>query len=152
MYDNRIYVPLRDFCEQLNIPVYWDSNKREANIDVFNKNITISDKTPFKVEGVIPDEQTALSVGKLILEKYAEKALEYETEDKIYFLRVDFIDQYNAWIISQTFKFKNESMGWAAGGDSFYTPSVILNKKTGEVMNINTFSSLETKEDDRLSN
>ena len=140
--NGRIYVSVRDMCNVLGIPISWREDEKEAFIDIYNKQVPISRETERKDEGVIPDKETAYTVGKAILEKYAGKTLEYETEDKIFFLRVDFIDQYNAWRISQTFKFKNEGMGWAAG-DGFYTPSVILNKKNGEVMSINTFSNFD---------
>lgn len=137
---NRIYVSLRSICDELNIPLMWDGEKNEAVVDIYNKKVPVSDKTEFLEEGVIGDEQTALTVGKAILEKYAKKSLEYETDDKIYYLTAAFDQERNSWNISQTFKYKDENKGWSAGG-MFYMPNVILSKQTGEVLYINTGSS-----------
>jgi hypothetical protein len=138
--DDRIYVSLRSICDELGIPIKWDSKKNEAIMDIYNKKVPVSDKTLFREDGVIPDEQTALAVGKAILEKYADKPLEYETSDKIYYLEAMFDKQYNSWRVSQTFKYKDKDCGWSAG-DDFYIPTVILNRQTGEVLYINTNSS-----------
>lgn len=140
MNDNRIYVSLRSICDELEIPIKWNREKSEAIMDIYNKKVPVSDKTQFRENGIIPDEQTALVVGKAILEKYAEKSLEYETNDKIYYLIATFDKQYNGWSVSQTFKYKDKDSGWSAGG-KFYIPTVILNKQTGEVLYINTNSS-----------
>lgn len=133
--DNRAYVSLRSICDELGIPIHWDEENREVKMDIYNKKIQVSEKTPFKEEGVIPDAETALIVGKVILEKYAEKPMEYETEDKIYFLEVEFLEQYNAWRICQTFKYKNGG-GWSATGQS--PPNISISKNTGEVLYLNT--------------
>lgn len=139
MCDDRIYVSVRNLSEALGIPVYWDENKNEVRLDIYNKSIPVSDKTEYKDEGVIPDEETAYVVGKAILEKYAGKSLEYETEDKIYYLKVTYHEYLNAWSITQWFDFKNGG-GWAASG--VHIPNVIISKSTGEVLSINTYNSL----------
>ena len=141
MNDNRIYISLRNICDELGIPLKWDDERREATVDIYNKKLNVSDKTPIKEDGVIPDKETAYTVGKVILEKYAQKPLEYETDEKNYYLIVEFSEQYNSWIIRQTFEFKDKESGWA-GGDGLYTPFVILSKNTGEVLYVNTYSSL----------
>ena len=140
MKDDRIYVSLRDICNALNIPIYWDGDINEATIDVNNKKINVSDKTEYKDCGVIPDEETAYAVGKIILEKYSNSPMEYETKDKIYYLEVEFIEEQNCWSVVQKFKFKAENKGWAAGGNTYY-PNVKLNKSTGEILYINTYAT-----------
>ena len=140
MQNDRIYVSVRSLCDELGIPIYWDDKKNEVHIDIYNKQIQTSDKTLFKKEGVIPDAETALVVGKAILEKYVEKPLEYEEEDKIYYLEIEYLEQQNAWKICQTFSYKDENKGWSVGGN-FYRPYVVISKQTAEVLYINTHSS-----------
>ena len=137
--DNRVYVSIRNLCELLNIPIYWDEQEKEVCVDIYNKKTPVSSKTEYKEEGVIPDEETALAVGKVILEKYAERPMEYETEDKIYYLNVRYYADGNFWRIVQWYDYKDKHSGWAAG-DQFYMPVVYLNKNTGEVIYINTYS------------
>ena len=140
MQDGRIYVPVRDMCDALGFPVEWDGEKGEAVIDVYNKKVPVSENTEFKKEGVIPDAETAYTVGKAILEKYAGEPLEYETEDSIYYLTVRADEQTGTWKVIQTFKYIDEEKGWLAG-DGFKVPSVTLSKQTGEVLFINLASS-----------
>ena len=140
MQDGRIYVPVRDMCDALGFPVEWDGEKGEAVIDVYNKRVPVSENTEFKKEGVIPDAETAYTVGKAILEKYAGEPLEYETEDRIYYLTVRADEQTGTWKVIQTFKYIDEEKGWLAG-DGFKVPSVTLSKQTGEVLFINLASS-----------
>ena len=140
MQNNRIYISARDICDTLGIPIYWNEENNEAHIDIYHKKLNVSNKTECKDEGVIPDEETALAVGKVILEKYMDKPLEYETSDKIYYLEVAFKEDYNKWDIYQTFKYKNEA-GWNSG--ELYIPSISLNKYTGEVIHINTYSMID---------
>ena len=98
------------------------------------------DYTLLKEGGVLPDEETALAVGKIILEKYIGKPLEYETDEKIYYLSVTYREDRNAWNIQQFFDYK-DGRHWAASG--IYLPNITLNKNTGEVMFINTYSSIK---------
>lgn len=139
--DNRVYVSVREICEKLGIPVYWNEENEEVKIDIYNKNVPISDKTLRREEGVIPDSETAFTVGKLLLEKYAGKPLEYETEDKVYYLEVYFREDLNAWRIYQTWKYKDEKKMWAMGGVGGYIPCITLSRETGEVLYINTHCS-----------
>lgn len=136
--NNRLYVSIRNLCEALGIPVYWNDDENEVHVDIYNKKVPVSDKTEYKEEGVIPDEEMALTIGKAILEKYAGEQMEYETEDKIYYLNAEFLEQYNAWRIYQTFEYKNGGV-WNVG-DDFYSPTVTLSKSSGEVIFINTYS------------
>lgn len=138
--DDRIYVSLRSICEALGVPIIWNDDNKEVNIDVGQKNIHVSDKTVLKEEGVIPDEETALAVGKIILEKYVGKNLEYETDEKIFYLKVSFNKESNCWNVMQSFDFK-DGRGWAASG--VYFPNITLNKNTGEVIYINDYSTFK---------
>jgi len=138
--DDRTYIPLRSLSEELRIPIHWDYENREVKMDIYNRRIQVTDRTPFREEGVIPDEETALIVGRAILERYAGRSLEYETEDRIFYLRVSFIAEFNGWSVSQTFRFK-DGRGWGAGGAGTLLPFVRLNRNTGEVMYINTYTT-----------
>lgn len=140
MHNDRLYIPLRGMCDKLRIPLIWDGNNREVNMNIFQKDIPVSDKTLLKEGGVLPDEETALAVGKIILEKYIGKPLEYETDEKIYYLSVTYREDRNAWNIQQFFDYK-DGRHWAASG--IYLPNITLNKNTGEVMFINTYSSIK---------
>ena len=136
--NNRIYVPLRSFCDFIGIPVVWNNETKDVDINIYNKIISTSSKTVYKDEGIIPDEETALTIGKVILEKYSGKTMEYETDDKIFYLKAQYLKDVNAWDIIQWFDYK-DGRNWAASG--IYLPSVRINKNTGEVVYINTYSS-----------
>lgn len=139
--DGRVYVSIRSICDKLGIPIEWNNESREMKIDIYNKKVQVSDKTPFKEDGVIPDEETALIIGKTILEKYAGQPMEYETESRIYYLQAEFIESENAWLIVQRFRFKNPNAG--GGIDWADYSNVKLNKSTGQVMFINTYSTFK---------
>lgn len=141
LINDKIYVSLRNLCNELNIPIEWDGENGEAMIDIYHKKVPVSDKTEYKEQGVIPDEETALAVGKAILEKYAGKPLEYETDKRIYYLRVSFVESENAWIIVQNFKYKNPNVIGSTDFADF--AHVKLSKSTGEILFINTYSTFE---------
>lgn len=62
-----------------------------------HKMVHIPEKIQYKEEGVIPGEATALKIGKIILETYAGKSLEYETDEKNYYLAVSsYNEEYNS--------------------------------------------------------
>lgn len=136
--NDRVYVSIRNLCDALGIPIYWNEGENEVYMDIYNKKVPVSDKTSFKEDGVIPNEEAALAIGKIILEEYAGRSLEYETDEKIYYLKVTYIKETNAWNVTQFFEYK-DGRRWTASG--VYLPTVKLNKNTGEVMNINTYSS-----------
>lgn len=139
MQNDRLYVSIRNMCDLLGIPIYWDAQRNEVHMDIYNKKVNVSDKTKYKEEGVIPDAETALIVGKAILEKYAERPMEYETEDKVYYLRVNFVETENTWLVVQNFKYKNPNSGGSTDFADF--PYLKINKSTGEITFINTHSS-----------
>ncbi len=134
--EDRVYVSVRDMCDNLGIPIEWDEENREINVDMYNKKVPVSDETEYKEEGVIPDEETALAIGKTILEKHLGEDVEFETEDKIYYLDVQYLEDTNSWEVFQTFKYKNENEAGIVPTDFF--PKVVINKNTGEVIDIRT--------------
>jgi hypothetical protein len=142
LINDKIYVSLRNLCNELNIPIEWDGENGETTIDIYHKKIEVSNKTEYKEQGVIPDEETALTVGKAILEKYVGKHMEYETEDKIYYLETKYLENENSWYVGQMFSYKDTSKGWSTGG-SIYVPCVKISKNTGEVLFINSYSSFK---------
>lgn len=141
--DEKIYVPIRELSEKIRIPILWDGGKNQVELLTDFKTVHTSEKTQLKEDGIIPDEETAHEIGKVILEKYAGEAMEYETDERIYFLIVKFQEQYNSWRVTQTYKFKDENKGWGSSG--IYVPEVILNRNTGEVISINTYSEIKEK-------
>lgn len=144
--DDKIYVPIRELSGLLNLPIRWDEENREAVIAKNFEKVKISEKTAFNEDGVIPNEDVAYDVGKIILEQYAGKPMEYETDDRIYFLRVIFLKKENVWRIYQSYKLKNGTVR-AGGGYGLYLPTVYLNKYTGKVEYINTYSNVYSSED-----
>ena len=141
--NNRLYVSLRDICNQIGMSIEWNDEEKTAeirrgSIDTSEKGVIISGKTEFRKEGAIPDEKTALAVGKAILEEYAERPLEYTTDKRIYYLRASLIEE-NTWLVVQNFKYLNPNSGGSTDFAEF--AHVKLNKNTGEVMYINTHST-----------
>lgn len=141
MIDEKMYVPIRELSEKMRIPIMWDEEKGQLELLTDFKEVSVNDKTELKEKGVVADESVAYQIGKIILESYTGETLEYETDERIYFLQVQFQEKSNSWRISQTYKFKNNK-GWTSG-DAFYTPTVVLNKNTGEVISINTYSQIK---------
>ena len=138
MQDDRVYVSLRNMCDLLGIPIHWNEEENQVHIDIYNKETPVSDKTEHKEDGVIPDEETARAIGKIYLEKYSGKQMEYETDEEIYYLYACYYEEINAWVVRQTFEYKDENRGWTSG-DDVYVPTVTINKDTGEIIYINTF-------------
>lgn len=138
--NDRLYVPLRNMCDTLGIPIEWDDNTKEATLNVYDKSIKVSSKTELNEEGVIPDGETALAIGKAILESYMGRPVEYETETEIFYLRAEFLQEKNAWRVIQNFKFKDGIAGGIDGGEFI---NIEINKNTGEVLYINTYSTFE---------
>lgn len=140
MQNDRIYVSIRNICDILGIPIDYNQSKDEVQMDIYNKKIPVSGKTKYVNEGVLPDKETAYEVGKKILEKYIGKELEYETDTRKYFLDTRYIEEENAWLIVQLFRFKNENAGGGIDGWADFI-NIKLNKNTGEVMFINTYGT-----------
>ena len=143
MQDDRIYVSLREICDKLRIPIEWNEKENEAHIDINNKKILVSDKSDYKEEGVIPDEETAYQVGKTILERYVNRPLEYETENYVYSLGTTFLEDENAWIVYQDMRYKKGPLFIRSKPDLI---EIKLSKNTGEVLFISTYSIFSDSE------
>ena len=139
MQDDRIYVSIRSLSEALNIPIEWNEDTGEVHLDVYNKQILVDNPDNYKEDGVIPDAETARSVGKIILETYLGKEMEYETDERIYYLEAWKFPTENVWIVRQLYEYKDGRL-WTATGCQSY--QVVLNASTGEVMMIATESTL----------
>ena len=134
--NDMIYVPLRETFENLSIPVEWDEEKNTAHVFTQYKTVKSSENSKYNENGIIPDEETAYKIGKIILETYTGKEMEYESDEGTYYLSVTYRELDNSWRVSQELKYA------VGGGDGTgtYSPTVALNKNTGEVMYINTYS------------
>ncbi|MBQ2743807.1 MAG: hypothetical protein IJF32_13530 [Oscillospiraceae bacterium] len=136
------YVSLRDVCSALGIPVYWDNENRIAVIDRFNSEIRADGDAERTERGIVPDAETAYTYGKMLLESYAGRKYEYETEKIRFYLDVDYSEAYNAWYVAQYYECKGD---WGIGTNAA-PAGILLNKNTGEVVSINTRSVVEEME------
>ena len=120
----------------------WGANGSGKTTLAVNLGIALAERN--MMVGVISVSYThleiAYNIGKILLEKYSGKSLEYVKDNKTFYLTVDFHEETNTWLVYQTFKY-NEEGGWIASGSGLYVPSIELNKNTGEVISINTYSS-----------
>lgn len=144
IYNNNgnTYVSLRDVCSALKIPVYWDAKRQTAVIDKFNSEFLVEENTTKKEQGIIPDAETAHTVGKLFLETYTGRKYEYETDRIRFYIGVDYMEIYNAWYVAQYYECKGN---WGIG-TNVEPASILLSKNTGEVISINTRSIVEEME------
>ena len=132
------YVPLREFCEFLKIPVSWDGATHTITVDPYRKTVDSFGENEQHNRELVPDEKTAVALGRIILETYSGTQMEYETAENIYYLAVMEDDTQNAWMVYQTYDPKAGG-GWAS---SILPPCVWINKNTGEVLAINPESTL----------
>lgn len=139
LYNDKIYVSIRELCEKQGIPIIWDETNNKVILDVSKKKVKVSPKTVYKESGIVPDEETALSIGKTILEKYSDREVEYESENGYYYLSASYTENDDTWLVKQNFKIKN---GTYNTGDLVYVPYIKLRKSTGEVVGINTYQAL----------
>ena len=136
--DDKTYVPIRELCDKLGIPISWDSEKRQVKVDINNKEIPHNNTVANAVleNGVIPNEETAKTIAKSILESCIGKPVEYKVDGYEFYLTVDFSEEQNSWVVTQYAKYNGNSFG---GGN--VSPVIRLNKSTGEVVGINLESS-----------
>ena len=128
------YAALRDICWELGYYANWEGTDWAVNIMPYrSKQINVSPTTVLKEEGVIPNAETALAIGKLLLEEYAGKELEFETDSMKYTLFPVYLDDESAWLVMQNVKPKKSAGG---GSDYRYRPHIKLSKNTGEVLYI----------------
>lgn len=132
--DGVTYVPLRECAEKLGYQVEWDQVRQRIEVDTSRRNVKdLRTNTEDIIEqGVIPDEETALAVGKIILEKALGQSVEYQDGDRKLWLEADYHTAYNEWWICQVGSYEGELCYWT----NYFTPFVALNKSTGEVTRI----------------
>lgn len=137
--DETVYIPLRKFCDFFNIPIHWDGEKQIISANYYERNkLCWDDESEFKP--VIPDEETALEIGRFLLEKHTGRKMEFETEENEWFLKVSHAD--NTWLVFQTYRNKKTGVefvlvsGDGARGVAF--PAVIMLENTGEVISLYT--------------
>lgn len=131
--NDKIYVPLRELCDNLNIPIEYDSTNKQVFLNIYKRSSEHYMNTNKKEDGIITDEETAVAVGKIILEKYSGKETEYETEDAIYYLKAKYSETDNAWLVYQDVKFKG-TKGWSVEGA--YPMYVGISRCNGEILTI----------------
>lgn len=131
--DGVTYVPLRECAEKLGFQVEWDNETRLIQVDTYHKRILGQSRAEIIDEqGVIPDEETALAVGKAILEGAMGRSVEYQDGERKFYLTAQYHPLDNAWRIDQIGKYEDRS--W--GGGNYNAPFVALNINTGEVIYI----------------
>lgn len=131
LLDGVTYVPLRECAEQLGFQVEWDGEARCVKVDTTHKNVQHLETNTEAVaeQGVIPDKETALAVGKIILEKNLGRSVEYKDGDRELRLEADYYTVLNGWKVYQVGTYE----GISYYGTNRHTPFVVLNKSTGEV-------------------
>lgn len=139
--NDKIYIPLREMCDKLCIPIEWNEQDDEIYVDIAHKKPLVSERTTYKEEGVIPDEETAYQVGKLLLETYVGHPLEYEDEYRVYWLETTFLEEENAWQVCQKSIAQEGVATCVRPGTTIYLIEIKLNKNTGEVLYINSYGS-----------
>ena len=136
--DGRLYVPIRELCERLGISVFWNIETEQAELHTQKEAVHTTEQTKLDNDEVIPDEKTAYKIGKLLLERHCGESLEYEKDGLVYYLHVFELKDANAWKISQTFRAQNGGGGYSGA----YAPQIVLDKATGKVISINTYSEI----------
>lgn len=134
LLDGVTYIPLRECAEKLGYQVEWDQERQQIKIDTSRRNVQdLRTNTEGVAEqGVIPDEETALAVGKIILEKALGQPVEYQIGDRKLWLSADYYPVYNEWRVSQAGTYEGDFFYYT----NYFTPMVALNKSTGEVTRI----------------
>lgn len=134
--DGVTYVPLRECAEKLGYQVEWNEEARNIYVDTNHKNVQHL-KTNTEViaeQGVIPDKETALAVGKIILEKALGQSVEYQDGDRELHLDATYYTKLNEWLVYQEGTYEGERYYLTL--DTPSAPYVVLNKSTGEVTQI----------------
>lgn len=129
--DGVTYVPLRECAEKLGFNVEWNGETRCIDVDTYHKEI-LNKKDEAEIideQGIIPDEETALAVGKAILESAMGRSVEYRDGARELYLTATYYPFDNNWRIDQLGKY--EGRFWSGG--NYNAPFVALNKNTGEV-------------------
>jgi len=132
--NGRLYVPLREFCDKINTPVLWDEEKNSAFVLSSNEFLLGADT---EKKDVIPDEETAKSIGKIIMEKYMGRKLENNMHE-FYAYPVE-----DLWCVQLVYSEKSHTYG----GDMQHLVTIRLSRKTGAAVFISTNSDIDLDED-----
>lgn len=143
-YNSKTYVPVRQLCDYLNIPIIWNGEKNQIEIDSYHKIVSTGKMPNTNVlsDGVVPDKESALMIGKIILESTVGESMEYQDGEYYYCLNGYYYEPLNCWMIQQTCLKNNQPF---QGGNNTNDYSIQINKSTGEVQFINTFSDLKQR-------
>lgn len=140
--DGVTYVPLRECAENLGFQVAWDEETKTIDVDTYHKTVpNLVEAEIVAEQGAIPDEATAISVGKAILEAAMGRSVEYQDGEREFYLTATYYKKDNAWRVDQAGRY--EGKAWY--GTNFYTPFVVLNKNTGEVTSMNLYPQAELR-------
>lgn len=124
-YQDSVYVPIREFCDNMSIPISWDCEKELITINAKEgDNILTTEKN------LIDSKELAYNVGKSILENYCKKSLEYVDNGFEYYLYVS--EGSDIWIIRQYVTY-NQTHFYAG---NYISPYIIINKKDGKILEI----------------
>ena len=127
--DGKTYAPLRELMGFMNIPVEWLEPNGLAVIDLNHKTLRVEGEAPV-VDGIIPDEETALKFGKMILEQQTGTKMEYTTTKARFYLHAHYWEDINTWSVWQTAEWYEDYPGGSSGYDY---PEIDFNASTGEV-------------------
>ena len=136
MINDRVYVSIRSLGDSLNKTVDWDGETNTVYIKSDSKKVVAFDGEKNIEKEIVPDEETAIAIGKLYLGKYIGESVEYENEEKTVYLKA--YRNGTLWHVYQTFDFK-DGRGWAGSIDSC---SIKINAENGEVVYIDITSNL----------
>ena len=132
--DGKVYVPIQELSEVLGVPVVWNDETKQLEYPIASKEVlhNETESNTALSNGVIPDEEAAKSIAKIIFESCLGKPVEYQENGYELYLTVDFSEARNVWIVVQWAKYNGEFFG---GGNNI-SPRIMLDKSTGEVISI----------------
>lgn len=130
LVDGVTYVPLRECAENRGYQVVWNEKARQIEVDTRHRKVSDAEKVD--EQGVIPDEATALAVGKAILEGALGRSVEYKDGGREFYLTAHYYENTNVWWVDQLGKYE----GHIYYGTNALCLGVILDKATGEVLHI----------------
>lgn len=155
LYAGCNYAPLRELCEKIGVTVNWD--RKTKTVELLSDRV-IEDKPVYRPvpattesyplsenlsKGVVPDEETAREIGRIILEKATGQKMEYTDGDFKYFLYVTYNPYGMYWSVEQDATYKGELVRIIFDGDGTDNYGLTLYQNTGEVGVINTVSNLD---------
>ena len=133
--DSRLYVPIRELANILNIPIEWDEEKKIAKLLPENKRVMMIigetnqiDKSSFCV---VPDEGTAYNIGKIVLESVLQESVVFNSKEWSSELEVSYEESTNYWLVTQKVYYKGNLYNGVNANNN-----VLINKNTGEIIKI----------------